>query len=218
MRALVIADSRFVAESIQRSLRSDGSLHVLGYVDGRRSCQEAIAQAQPDAVVLDEMTRRDLAAARAREARSGAPAAKLVVLTGQMDDAWLADVVAAGVHAAISKALQPRAIAMFVHAVCRGAVYHAFEQVEQALPAIGTHSALTRRELEILHYVAEGASNGDIATRLWVTEQTVKFHLSNVYRKLGVSNRTQASHYAHVHHIFEPASTPTEPLSLPQAA
>ena len=46
--------------------------------------------------------------------------------------------------------------------------------------------------------MAAGATNGEIARQLWVTEQTVKFHLSNVYRKLDVANRTEASHYAHV--------------------
>ena len=57
---------------------------------------------------------------------------------------------------------------------------------------------LTRRELEILRLVAEGHSNAQLAKMLWVTEQTVKFHLSNIYRKLDVSNRTEASRWAQV--------------------
>ena len=60
---------------------------------------------------------------------------------------------------------------------------------------------LTDRELEILRLVAEGHTNGRIARELWVTEQTVKFHLSNTYRKLGVANRTEASRYAHMHDL-----------------
>jgi DNA-binding CsgD family transcriptional regulator len=55
---------------------------------------------------------------------------------------------------------------------------------------------LTRREEEILSLVARGHSNRQVAKMLWVTQQTVKFHLSNIYRKLGVSNRTEASHWA----------------------
>jgi DNA-binding NarL/FixJ family response regulator len=66
------------------------------------------------------------------------------------------------------------------------------------LPAsLDDGSELTRREREILALVAEGSSNGTVARKLWVTEQTVKFHLSNIYRKLGVSNRTAASRWAH---------------------
>src|SRR5207237_3705041 len=63
---------------------------------------------------------------------------------------------------------------------------------------------LTRRELEILRLVAEGHSNGELAKMLWVTEQTVKFHLSNIYRKLGVANRTEASRWAHLHGLLAP--------------
>ena len=67
---------------------------------------------------------------------------------------------------------------------------------------------LTRRELEILRLVAEGHSNAQLARMLWVTEQTVKFHLSNVYRKLDVANRTEASRWAQVNGLLE-VSEPT---------
>ena len=67
-----------------------------------------------------------------------------------------------------------------------------------ATRAAPRHHELTTRELEILRLAASGNSNRRIAERLWVTEQTVKFHLSNVYRKLGVTNRTEASHLAHM--------------------
>jgi len=61
---------------------------------------------------------------------------------------------------------------------------------------------LTRRELEILRLVAEGYSNSQLAKMLWVTEQTVKFHLSNIYRKLDVANRTEASRWAQVNGLL----------------
>jgi DNA-binding NarL/FixJ family response regulator len=61
---------------------------------------------------------------------------------------------------------------------------------------------LTRREREILRLVAEGHSNAKLARMLWVTEQTVKFHLSNVYRKLDVANRTEAARWAQVHGLL----------------
>ena len=73
-----------------------------------------------------------------------------------------------------------------------GSIHHAFAR--GAVGRDADHQQLTPRELEILRLVAAGASNGHIARQLWVTEQTVKFHLSNVYRKLGVANRTEASH------------------------
>ncbi len=71
------------------------------------------------------------------------------------------------------------------------------EQVRRARGA-----GLTRRELEILRLVAEGHSNAELAQLLWVAKQTVKFHLSNIYRKLEVSNRTEAARWAQTHGIL----------------
>ena len=61
---------------------------------------------------------------------------------------------------------------------------------------------MTRREHEILRLVAEGLTNAQLARMLWLSEQTVKFHLSNIYRKLGVANRTEASRWAQVHGVL----------------
>jgi DNA-binding NarL/FixJ family response regulator len=72
---------------------------------------------------------------------------------------------------------------------------------------------LTKRELEILRLVAEGHSNAQLARMLWVTEQTVKFHLSNIYRKLDVANRTEASRWAQVHDLL-PARPDARALPL----
>jgi DNA-binding NarL/FixJ family response regulator len=89
-----------------------------------------------------------------------------------------------------------------VREISQGNVYHRFPRAATVaqLPA---KTPLTSRELEILRLVASGAKNGQIARQLWVTEQTVKFHLSNVFRKLDVSNRTEASHYAHVNGLLD---------------
>jgi DNA-binding NarL/FixJ family response regulator len=67
---------------------------------------------------------------------------------------------------------------------------------------------LTRREVEILRLVAEGHSNSALAKMLWVTEQTVKFHLANIYRKLDVANRTEASRWAHLHGVLTSVGPP----------
>ena len=80
------------------------------------------------------------------------------------------------------------------------------------------HSSLTERELEILQLVASGATNADIARQLWITQQTVKFHVSNVYRKLDVGNRTEACHYAHVNGLVATPGPPPPRRSAPLLA
>jgi DNA-binding NarL/FixJ family response regulator len=208
MRVVIVAANAFVAEAIRRNLRHAATLQVVGWIDGRRPLEMELGAANPDAVVIDEMTQPGGAAARVKEARAAVPAAKVVVLTSHMESEWLAELVDAGAHAAVSKTVQSVNLGLLVREICAGGVYHSFSSTVSAPAAARAHADLTPRELEILRLVAEGASNAGIARRLWVTEQTVKFHLSNVYRKLGVANRTEASHYAHVNRLVDPAYEP----------
>jgi DNA-binding NarL/FixJ family response regulator len=119
-----------------------------------------------------------------------------------MDDEWVAQAFEAGARTVISKSVHPVALGTLLREVAHGNIVH------RAAPPVQEHAdpecPLTQRELEILRLVAEGQTNGTIARQLWVTEQTVKFHLSNTYRKLGVTNRTEASRYAYVHDLVSP--------------
>lgn len=204
MRVVVVTDNGFAAEAIRRALRHASGLHVEGYVDGRHSCAAAIRDAQPDIVIVDEMTWSASALDRIREVRVRAPMAKIIALASEPGAAWLADAAGAGAHAAIAKTVQPTMLGPLVREIWAGNVHHAFHPTQTESRSEATHDALTPRELEILRLVADGSANLSIAHELRVTEQTVKFHLSNVYRKLGVSNRTQAGHYAHIHRLVGP--------------
>jgi DNA-binding NarL/FixJ family response regulator len=204
MRVLIIADSALAAEGIRRGLRHAPACQVLGFANGRVPCDATIAQVGPDVVVLDEMTDRDAVLSRIREARGAAPQCKLVLLSGDMDGEWLARAAGAGINAAIGKSAHLASVGMLVREVVAGNVFHAFG-VAAVEPEPAAAAELTAREMEILQLVAAGMSNGRIAAQLWVTEQTVKFHLSNIYRKLGLANRTEASHYAHTHGLVEVA-------------
>jgi DNA-binding CsgD family transcriptional regulator len=79
--------------------------------------------------------------------------------------------------------------------------------------ANGGLPSLTRREFEILKLAAEGHTNGIMASMLFVTEQTIKFHLSNIYRKLNVTNRTEASRWAQLHGLLPLREVPGEAVS-----
>jgi DNA-binding NarL/FixJ family response regulator len=214
MLVVIVTDNGFAAEAIRRSFRDTSGVRVAGYVDGRQACGAAVAEAQPDVVIVDEMTWASSAVARIAEVRRAVPSAKIVALTSQPAAPWLGDAIRAGAHASIAKTIQPNLIGPLVREIWEGTIHHAFTTAPAALEE---HQQLTPRELEILRLVAAGASNGHIARQLWVTEQTIKFHLSNVYRKLGVANRTEASHYAHVHELIEPIR-PLTAVSADQAA
>ena len=206
MRVLIVVDNALTAEAIRREMRHVPSYSVIGYVNGRTSCAMAVADAAPDLVVIDDMSERQLTLSRIREVRLAVPTAKIILLTARMDAAWLTETADTGVHAAICKAAPPASVGLLIRAVATGNVFHAFDRAAQQRSTNSIKPELTARELEILRWVAAGESNNAIARQLFVTEQTVKFHLSNIYRKLGVSNRTQASHFAYHNGLLEAPS------------
>ncbi|MFP5365129.1 MAG: response regulator transcription factor [Thermoleophilia bacterium] len=209
-RLVIVADHSLVAHSIRLALKQTVGFEVIGVIDGRASARDALLEMRPDVILVDDMhdpravgTRvADHAVTRLREASEHVPGAQRLLLTLRMDEGWMSEVFAAGAHAVLSKSMHPVSLGTMLREVVRGNVVHRFEPRPAAVIA---DCPLTLREKEILALVAEGATNGQIARMLWVTEQTVKFHLSNTYRKLGVANRTEASHYAHVNNLVTAA-------------
>jgi DNA-binding NarL/FixJ family response regulator len=123
------------------------------------------------------------------------PDVKIVVLSEQVDEAHIHNVLRRGADGYIVKTIDPRDLAAALRQTAEGLVYHALALAAPS-DAVATSAGLTSRELTILKAVARGLSNRAIARELSVTEQTVKFHLTNVYRKLGVPNRLGAARYA----------------------
>jgi DNA-binding NarL/FixJ family response regulator len=142
------------------------------------------------------------AIARLREAAEHAPDAKKLLLTMRMDEEWLGDAFDAGADGVLSKNVHPVSMGTMLREIAQGNVVQRFRSTRPA--AAQEDCPLTEREKEILTLAAEGYTNQRIARELWVTEQTVKFHLSNTYRKLGVANRTEATRYAYMHDLVMP--------------
>jgi DNA-binding NarL/FixJ family response regulator len=199
---MIVADHSFVVQAIRLALRQTAGFQVVGFFDGRGSVRNALQELRPDVVLVDDMQEADNALARLREVTEEAPQAKSMLLTLQMDSDWLEQAFDAGAQAVVSKTVHPVSLGTLLREISHGNVVHRFEKRPAAV--VEDDCPLTDRELEILRLVAEGHTNGRIARELWVTEQTVKFHLSNTYRKLGVANRTEASRYAHLHNLTAP--------------
>jgi DNA-binding NarL/FixJ family response regulator len=151
-----------------------------------------------------------------RELHSQLPTLRTVVVSAKADEETIESAFAAGIAAYCVKSAAPEDLAV--------ALRQPFDQTihlarSRTLPLPGApepslangQPELTRREVEILMLVAEGYSNSQLARMLWVTEQTVKFHLSNIYRKLNVANRTEASRWAQLQGLLTPVAGPSEP-------
>lgn len=202
-KLLIVADHSLVVHAIRMALRQTAGFQVVGFVDGRQSIAKQLIDSQPDIVLVDDMHVRRHALDRLAEVGEYAPDAKSILLAGSMDEDSVDEIFEAGASTVLSKAVHPVALGTLLREVVQGHVIHAPRR-KRSSSAAAEECPLTSRELEILQLAAQGYTNGRIARELWVTEQTVKFHLSNTYRKLGVANRTEASRYAHMHDLVVP--------------
>ena len=139
-----------------------------------------------------------------REARQHLPELRGVVLSLSEDSQQIDAALQAGAAAYVLKSAHPDDLASAVRQAFAHSVYFAppagqWNGHARQATISADRADLTKREREILQLVAEGYSNAQLARMLWVTEQTVKFHLSNVYRKLDVANRTEAARWAQLH-------------------
>ena len=172
---------------------------VVEKVTSTATALELLAQAPLDLLVTGiKMSVTELDGIElVRRARELVPEIKTIVLSMYEDGEHIDAAFEAGADAYVLKTAHPDDLTSAVRQAFNHSIFLARGRPPaKAAPARANAPGLTRRELEILQLVGEGHSNAQVARMLWVTEQTVKFHLSNVYRKLDVSNRTEASRWA----------------------
>jgi DNA-binding NarL/FixJ family response regulator len=142
---------------------------------------------------------------------------RTIVLSNRDDPDAIESALASGATAYVVKTAESEDLAAAVRQTFTHSVYLARSRTgREAVPPKQGESPLTKRELEILRLAADGRSNGEIARTLWVTEQTIKFHLSNIYRKLDVANRTEASRWAHLRGLLKPDRRESDGVEKPR--
>jgi DNA-binding NarL/FixJ family response regulator len=172
--------------------------------------EEAIALVQertPDIFIAGINASSVEQVACVRRAQQSNPVMKCVVVAETADLEAVNAAFAAGATVYCLKTAEQEDLISAIHQAFERSVFIAatgYDAVQRSgsSEAESTAHDLTRRELEILRLVAEGHSNSQLAQMLWVTEQTVKFHLSNIYRKLQVANRTEASRWAQLNGLL----------------
>jgi DNA-binding NarL/FixJ family response regulator len=183
-------------------------IQVRAKLTSSRVAPEQLASLQPDLLITGiKMAEGEMdGLALLRMAKESLPGLKAIVLSMYEDAAHIDAAFAAGADAYVLKTAHPDDLTSAVRQAFTHSIYLTGARPAAApgpAPAAADDSpGLTRRELEILQLVAEGHSNAQLARMLWVTEQTVKFHLSNIYRKLDVSNRTEASRWAQLNGLL----------------
>src|SRR3954469_2426968 len=203
MRVLLADDHPLIVEATRAVLESSGDIEVVGAAYSGAEVLPLIGQTNPDLVLLDLRMPLMDGLTCLELIRRRYPRVLVVMMSASADPEHIQGALRRGASAFIVKSIDPRDIGAALRQAMNGSVYNAIGMVELDPASAGRAQGLTERELEILTGVASGRSNQAIAKELWVTEQTVKFHLTNIYRKLGVTNRTAAARSAYQYGLVE---------------
>jgi len=202
MRVLVADDHKLILEGIKRALDGSDDFEVVGECSSGSQVLPMVSRTSPDLVLLDlRMPGADGLACLSR-IRKQYPEVKVVVLSVSTDENVIQTVLKRGASAFIVKSINPIDLPSALRQAVEGTVFSAIG-LPEAADSPARAAGLTDRETAILSALARGLSNEAIGKELWVAEQTVKFHLTNIYRKLGVSNRTEAARLAYQNGLVE---------------
>jgi DNA-binding NarL/FixJ family response regulator len=211
LRVLVADDHRLTLGAIKESLAREPGINVVAEASSGRQALALVARATPDVALVDmHMPGSVDGLTCAERIRRNFPNVRVVVISAFADEDCVRMAFRRGAHAFISKAVDPRDIGPALRQTVQGTVFHAGPD-----DGIGDDEleGLTHREVTVLKAVAAGLSNRSISKELWVTENTVKFHLTNVFRKIGVANRTEAARWAHQRGLVADVENPVQPTT-----
>ena len=190
-------------DGIRRALEADGGFEIVGETQNGTQVLPTVSSTKPDLVLLDVRMPLMDGLACLDEIHKRFPKIKVVMLSASTSQELVDAALRRGASAYISKSVDPTDLPSTLRQAIEGNVFSAATLVEGAEQTGAKAAGLTERETAILKALARGLSNEEIAKELWITQQTVKFHLTNVYRKLGVKNRTEATRYAYQQGLVE---------------
>jgi DNA-binding NarL/FixJ family response regulator len=204
MRVLIADDHPLILAGIKRALEDDDQFEVVAEARIGSQVLPLVSQTKPDLALLDlRMPEMDGLTCLDR-IRKEHPKVKVVILSVSTDPEVVQTVLNHGAAAYVVKSVNPIDLSSALRQALEGTVFSAVGLPEKTAQEDAVKAAgLTDRETTILKALARGLSNEAIGKELWVAQQTVKFHLTNIYRKLDVKNRTEAARYAYEHGLID---------------
>jgi DNA-binding NarL/FixJ family response regulator len=204
---LIADDHPLILTGIRRTLERSDDIEVIGEACSGPQVLAMVERRRPDVLLLDLHMPGVPGTECIAQVRQNWPNVKPIVLSAADDRASIDAALNAGAAAYVIKSVQPADLLSIIRQVAGGVVFHAPSR-PFAAPDSGDDDApaLTDRERTILAAVASGMTTAAISSELWVTEHTIKFHLTNIYRKIRVSNRAEAVRYALEHGLASDAS------------
>lgn len=215
IRILLVDDQPLLRMGFRMILEAESDFAVIGEAGDGAEAMELVERTNPDVVLMDvRMPRVDGIEATERVVASGAPSRVIILTTFDVDEYAFA-ALEAGASAFLLKSVAPEQLVDAVRVVHGGdsvvaprvtaRLLESFVRPQPATPnAPALTTGLTERELEVVHSLAEGLSNSEIATKLFLSETTVKTHVGRILTKLELRDRVQVVIWAYERGIVVP--------------
>lgn len=201
VRLLIVDDHALLRDGLRKILALQNDFEVLADAADGRAAHMLAVQLLPDIVLMDINMPQLNGIEATRLITADCPGTKIIALTIHDEEEYVHELVKAGVSAYVLKDIDSGSLVETIRAVSRGeAVLHP-KVTRKLLDGVkrqgsGTTERLSQRETEVLSLLANGRSNREIAQALFISEKTVKYHVTNIFRKINVTDRTQAALYA----------------------
>jgi DNA-binding NarL/FixJ family response regulator len=208
IRILLVDDQRLICQGLKAMLRLEPDLEVVGIAENGEAAMEQVKMLQPDLVLMDvQMPTMDGRTAT-RLIAEQFPEVKVLALSTFDDQQYIADMIRAGAKGYLLKDMPSEELAQAIRLVQCGysqmapgllekLVGETSSEPELATPTLPALAQLTPREREVLELIRLGSSNRDIAEQLFISEGTVKTHVTHLLNRLNLRNRSQLAIYAH---------------------
>lgn len=202
MRVMICDDQVIVCEGLQLILDSDPEIEVVAVAHDGAEAVDLVSEKKPDLVLMDLKMPYMNGIIATRKIREANPEVQVLVLTTYDDDEWVFDAIRSGAAGYLLKDTPPADLISAIKGTIQGKSYIDPMVTGKLLSEIASRSLqqepqtnfdLSDREYDVLKLLAQGLSNADIAGRLYITKGTVRNYTSAIFRKLGVSDRTQAA-------------------------
>jgi DNA-binding NarL/FixJ family response regulator len=202
IKLLVADDHKLIVAAVRVALADAADIEIVGEANSGTEVLPFVGRTEAEVVLLD-LRMPGMDGLRCLELlHERHPSVKAIVFSGNDDPAAVDAALARGAVAFIHKTIDPSDLAAVIRQAVAGNVFFAVAN-QPTVDDAHDDWDLTPRESEILLALAEGKSNKEIAGQFWLSEQTIKYHLTNIYRKLKVGSRTEAVHQAYEHGLIE---------------
>lgn len=203
IKMLLADDQELILESLHIVLSMEEDLEIVGLAKNGEEAIKGCEQFQPDIVLMDiNMPIMDGVAATA-QIKERIPAIKVIMLTSYREVEYVLAALSHGAEGYLLKAIHPRDLAAGIRVVHAGGTLITQEMASKMIKSMNNNSStksneygLSTREIEVLHKLALGLRNQDIAEALFLSEGTIKNYISTIYSKLNVSGRREAARKA----------------------